>query len=312
MNFDPLSFVIGKHGDSGPVRDAASYLLGRAVGAPGEIWETLTNVPIASFTAVSAALRELVISIDPVQSGSGDPSPDNVRPISGWTGANLHITRSNLYDGTKNNGYINDRGVIVPSDAFCHSDYIPVVSGYAMWSGVSGQSNTKRLHCYDADKNWISNPYTSISVPANQSYSLGGSMPNGTAFIRLSFVVSDTYLMVSSVPDASYEPYGTTISVSWHSEAGTVYAATLDALAGKLKVRPYYASYNGETLVGPWISDRDVYAAGATPTIGAQVVDLGGTETEYTIDPVILSTLLGVNNIWANTGSINTITFRTH
>ena len=83
-----------------------------------------------------------------------------------------------------------------------------------------------------------------------------------------------------------------------------VYAASLDALAGSLKVRPYYASYNGETLVGPWISSMDAYMPGGTPTTGAQVVDFGGAETEYTIDPVTISALLGQNNIWADTGDV--------
>jgi len=33
--------------------------------------------------------KDITIGIEPVQSGSGDPSPTNVRPISGWTGANV-------------------------------------------------------------------------------------------------------------------------------------------------------------------------------------------------------------------------------
>lgn len=36
--------------------------------------------------------------IEPVQSGSGDPSPDNVRPISGWTGAKLWRSGINMLD----------------------------------------------------------------------------------------------------------------------------------------------------------------------------------------------------------------------
>ena len=45
---------------------------------------------VASFTG--KALKSLIVSIEPVQSGSGDPSPENVRPISGWTGANGFIS----------------------------------------------------------------------------------------------------------------------------------------------------------------------------------------------------------------------------
>ena len=96
----------------------------------------------------------------------------------------------------------------------------------------------------------------------------------------------------------------TTYTFDWTSAAGTVYGGTLDAVTGKLKARPQYASYSGQTLVGPWLSSMDAYAAGATPTTGAQVVDLGGTETEYILTPQQVAALVGQNYIWADTGDV--------
>jgi hypothetical protein len=84
----------------------------------------------------------------------------------------------------------------------------------------------------------------------------------------------------------------------------TVYGSTLDVVSGELKVVPYYASYNGETLEGEWISDRDVYAVGTTPTIGAQVVNIGATPQTYQLTPTQVKSLLGTNNVWADTGNI--------
>ena len=52
----------------------------------------------------------------------------------------------------------------------------------------------------------------------------------------------------------------------------------------------YIASYNGESLPGRWISSHDVYAEGATPTTGAQVVyELAAPETEAltAISPIV-------------------------
>ena len=46
-------------------------------------------------------IKALTVNIEPVQDGEGDPSPENVRPITGWTGCN--IVRSptlNAQDGT--------------------------------------------------------------------------------------------------------------------------------------------------------------------------------------------------------------------
>ena len=85
----------------------------------------------------------------------------------------------------------------------------------------------------------------------------------------------------------------------------TAFGGVVDVTTGVMKVRPYYASYNGEALVGPWISSMDAYTPGGTPTTGAQVVDLGGAETAYTVDPATVSTLLGKNNIWADCGPVS-------
>lgn len=53
---------------------------------------------IASFDdgANDMKVQKLVVNIEPVQAGSGDPSPTNIRPISGWTGANIKQTGKNL------------------------------------------------------------------------------------------------------------------------------------------------------------------------------------------------------------------------
>lgn len=41
--------------------------------------------------AENTPLKSCVVSIEPVQSGSGDPSPTNIRPISGWTQVNVWV-----------------------------------------------------------------------------------------------------------------------------------------------------------------------------------------------------------------------------
>ncbi|MBQ6756774.1 MAG: carbohydrate binding domain-containing protein [Oscillospiraceae bacterium] len=55
---------------------------------------------IASFDdgADDVPVKSLEVDIEPVQAGSGDPSPDNVRSISGWTGA--EVWNDPKYGGT--------------------------------------------------------------------------------------------------------------------------------------------------------------------------------------------------------------------
>lgn len=59
-------------------------------------YETVVGNPV-TFSAKAAPLKQLKVAFSPVQSGSGDPSPDNVRPISGWS--SLHVYDDPLYAG---------------------------------------------------------------------------------------------------------------------------------------------------------------------------------------------------------------------
>ena len=85
----------------------------------------------------------------------------------------------------------------------------------------------------------------------------------------------------------------------------TVRGGYVDIVNGLLGVYPYYASYNGETLTGKWMSDRDEYVAGTTPTIGAEVVNMGGTATTSSITGQQVAVIANsVNNVWANSGDV--------
>lgn len=53
---------------------------------------------IATFDDDFKGLMKLTVPFTPVQDGSGDPSPDNVRPISGWTGCEIKESGKNLLD----------------------------------------------------------------------------------------------------------------------------------------------------------------------------------------------------------------------
>lgn len=94
----------------------------------------------------------------------------------------------------------------------------------------------------------------------------------------------------------------------------------LTVVGGQLKINngqttvdvyPYYDSYNGETLTGEWISDRDEYAEGTTPTTGAQVLNIGGTPTTYSLADCSIKSLDGENNVFASTGEIETLEYFT-
>jgi hypothetical protein len=100
---------------------------------------------------------------------------------------------------------------------------------------------------------------------------------------------------------------GTTYTIEFRDGDNplTVYGGTLDVTSGELTVTDaHIASYSGETLPSTWISDRDVYAEGATPTTGAEVVYKLANSVTYHLTPTQIRTLVGNNNIWADTGDI--------
>ena len=59
--------------------------------AAGKLVEAFATGNPAVFDAnVAKPLARMLVPFTPVQAGSGDPSPSNVRPITGWTGVNIY------------------------------------------------------------------------------------------------------------------------------------------------------------------------------------------------------------------------------
>ena len=132
---------------------------------------------------------------------------------------------------------------------------------------------------------------------------LGSTATEWTPYENVCPISGRTGLHVYAGPTSAIGD-AATYSMAWTSPAGTVYAGSADIVTGDIKAAPYYASYNGETLVGPWVSSMDVYDQEGTPTTGAQVVDLGGTMTEYHITGQDIITLVGDNYIWSDSGDV--------
>lgn len=96
------------------VIDASLSVSGAAADAKatGDIVRSFMNALITETTEESTIatcddaagglpLKRLVANIEPAQAGSGDPSPDNVRAITGYTGVTVTRTGRNLIDDSK-------------------------------------------------------------------------------------------------------------------------------------------------------------------------------------------------------------------
>lgn len=75
-------------------------LMAHALKGQQLVEQTATGNP-ATFTATAAKpLIQCQAAFSPIQSGSGDPSPENVRPITGWTGVNVYHSGEDISDPT--------------------------------------------------------------------------------------------------------------------------------------------------------------------------------------------------------------------
>lgn len=90
--------------------------LAGASGVKG-VEETATGNPVTFLTDLAKPLKSLKANFIPIQSGTGDPSPTNIRPITGWTGLDvMHGADQTDYDtypvtwttnGTIYGGYVD-------------------------------------------------------------------------------------------------------------------------------------------------------------------------------------------------------------
>ena len=152
--------------------------------------------PIASFSdGADEVLSVLVVDITPTQSGSGEPSPTNVRPISGWTGCKVNVRGINQWDEQYLSGYYNSSGVYVSqSGQICTKNKIEVIPNVTYYLGTSDYlvSNVTAICYYDKDGNFISRAFVSkgeITIPANCYYininfgaTYGGTYDNDLCF----------------------------------------------------------------------------------------------------------------------------------
>lgn len=323
---------------------------------------------IASFTdgADDIPLKSLVVNIDPVQdTSSGDPSPENICPISGWTEINayndpLHggnIEWNQVCDNDFLNHYQKSGSASIAKSGnsytitygtsnslfYLASDYRKLyatsgqkifvmvknyntanigtstvrfsfetsltagntidetlpVSGAAIYTARSNVYGFGMYAIQNQDGNKIS--FDAISVfNLTQMFGAGNEPPTVEEFRAL--FPNDYYSYnegeKTTVSAVNNKPY-THVNIQLGQ---TVYGGKLDVLSGEMTVYPYYASYNGETLTGEWISDRDKYVSGTAPTIGAQVVNIGAQGVTVQLEPHEVNSLLGVNNIWSDTG----------
>lgn len=235
----------------------------------------------------------------------------NICPITGWDEVNVSVSGVNVWDEEWELGSIDGTtgANVVSSTNFRSKNYISVIPNlsYCFYYGSYSTSNPfTTLVClfYDLEKNYISNASIvldtrakSVTIPSNAHYlrfRSGGTNAQSTYNNDISINYPST--------DTEYHAYnGNTYTTALST---TCYGGSKDIKGNEIFTHGHIASYNGETLPSTWISDRDEYAEGTTPTVGAEVVYELATPTTATSDAIDLTLAEGVNNLWASSGDV--------
>ena len=266
---------------------------------------------------VEGSELHVVSEITAVQEGEGDPSPDNVRPIVGWTGANMVRCGKNLLDISNctmfsaklldansssirsniNNYYfsgllLNKTYGYAISNAVMTFSQKQIIDGKMISiieysspssekSSTSSNSVTKQVGAYTARR------YDNIELRTNRSV---------TQFTDTTTVIDNLQLELGTTATA-YEPYrGKTYTADFGE---TVYGGTLDWTTGILtKTHEYIASYQGESVGDEWIS-----STGSLST-GAEVLYRLDEPEVIQLSPQQVLAISGTNTVYCDTGDV--------
>ena len=248
----------------------------------------------------------------------------------------------NVNDEEVTDGYLSSNGVLTAStNNNDHAGpFIPVTVGQDIYyTGIVGETTSssinRRLHVFNANKQWIKQISFAGSLRVGDHWSTHGTVPANGAYVRVSWGITDYNVMISVGAPNGYEPYYLTpfeeiTSASFQLASNsnmtgaityttTVPSAITDAygfkynpILGKIYLTTgHIASYNGETLPGYWWSDRDIYEAGHSPSTGAEVVYMLADEDieEYSYTPLIIPMFYQKNYLIINNGEIINITY---
>lgn len=217
---------------------------------------------IASFSdgADDIPVKSLMANIELEQSGEGDPSPSNVRPINGWTSATVMRTGKNLLK--------NFRGETVTQDGITftkNADGSVTVNGtatantsYLIWNRSQSQveknlpAGSYRLSgCPSGVSSEVYMQFQCtrngeiVTLAIDRGAGATGTVLSGDSLqVTIRVGLGNTLDNVTFYPQlelgnitTQYEPYaGEKYSVEWTSGAGEVFGGFLDVSTGVLSV----------------------------------------------------------------------------
>jgi hypothetical protein len=242
------------------------------------------------------------IAIEPVRKGTGDPSPENVRPITGWTGCNVTRTGKNLIPNNyssrtingvtfsvNNDGSISVSGTPTGNATFVMTFDVNAELGVVVLNGIDYATNIR----WDTVILLTANKETIVTFGQTDDKERIIDLSQYPTVARMSVVfkrkVNDAEVSGTVYPmlrkqseTAEWEPYlGTTYPITF---PGTVYGGNLTI----------HADGTGELVV-----DKHLFTVDENTTINKRAnVISGGTLFDIILDINPSDRLNSISNLF--------------
>lgn len=219
------------------------------------------------------------VSWKPTQEGSGDPSPENVRPIQGRTEIKVERCGENLmnikpFDTRIQKGitfeYVPEGGIHIQGTASASADsptfpvwHLPPGKYYGLDMGAGIAASIVVLR--NGRNQWLNTKGIFEILAGDVTKYWYAIVANGATLDNTIY----PYIVPGTTAPTTYTPHiGRTNTLTLPEN---VYGGEVDAEGKGQETWGCIDSYAGGTLPAEWICDRAAYAAGTTPPNGAQV-----------------------------------------
>ena len=195
----------------------------------GQGAKTASGNPITLTDAEAMNADHVVATITPTQTGSGTPSPSNVRPFIGVSFLDLNVCKKNQFDNRLHfelGAYGTSGNKVSVADRVRTDAYVIVAPNTQYTLSVISQSQQTlvRMCYYDANFSFIGNEYGLTFTTPNNCHYLSITLNGEDTTVKCQVEIGDQ--------GTNYEDYdGKVYTVQL---GDTYYGATLDVTSGKL------------------------------------------------------------------------------
>lgn len=224
--------------------------------------ETLDHIAMSAYTIDTAStkmanfnngaenvpIKDLIIDINPFQSGSEDPSPTNIRPINGWKKVNITHCGENLLPITCTSGIISgvtftvSDGIINVNGMRNASSNSTFVIGsvtlpegrYILSGGAKNDNFYLQVYMPDGTATKETNGTVEILLTETTLITVRIFMRGGSTAYNLKFSPIIRVQTYSNELEEFEEYKGNVYTVTFPADIGTVYGGQLNVATGEL------------------------------------------------------------------------------